>query len=211
MPYRLSSQYFCESCRIDTQSHHNHQKLILDCLKWIGANLHVNPWWNGDVTNQRILKCTIFQGFSSQKSSFLIEIQTIFNPECFESNLRCLIRFIKDFILLTVVLKWSRNSRTFVAWVQKFCFFNMVRCAEIIISHRNSNHFQSWVSLESSKMYDSIYQNFYFVVRAFESIEKFKKVYSLGAKIAFFVLICHTEIMISHWISHHFQSWMYLM
>ena len=93
----------------------------------------------------------------------------------------------------------------------KFCFFNMVRCAEIIISHRNSNHFQSWVSLESSKTYDSIYQNFYFVVRAFESIEKFKKVYSLGAKIAFFVLICHTEIMISHWISHHFQSWMYLM
>jgi hypothetical protein len=54
------------------------------------------------------------------------------------------------------------------------------------------------VSLESSKTYDSIYQNFYFVVRAFESIEKIKKVYSLGAKIAFFVLICHTEIMISH-------------
>jgi hypothetical protein len=54
------------------------------------------------------------------------------------------------------------------------------------------------MSLESSKTYDSIYQNFYFDVRAFESIEKFKKVYSLGAKIAFFVLIRHTEIMISH-------------
>ena len=122
IPYRLSSQYFCESCRIDTQSHQSHHKSILDCLKWIGANLHVNPWWNGDVTNQRILKCTIFQGFSSQKSSFLIEIQTIFNAECFQSNLRCVIRFINDFILLTVVLKWSRNSRTFVAWVQKIVF-----------------------------------------------------------------------------------------
>ena len=101
--------------------------------------------------------------------------------------------------------------KNFCSTGAKFCFFDMVRCAEIIISHRNSNHFQSWVSLESSKTYDSINQNFYFVVRAFESIEKFKKVYSLGAKIAFFVLICHTEIMISHWISHHFQSWMNLM
>jgi len=54
------------------------------------------------------------------------------------------------------------------------------------------------MSLKSSKMNDSIYQNFYFVVRAFESIEKFKKVYSLGAKIAFFVIICFTEIAISH-------------
>ena len=80
----------------------------------------------------------------------------------------------------------------------KNCFFNVVCCAEIIISHRTSNHFQSRVSLESSKMYDSIYQNFYFVVRAFESIEKIKKVYSLGAKTTFFVLIRFTEIAISH-------------
>jgi hypothetical protein len=101
--------------------------------------------------------------------------------------------------------------KNFCSMGANFCFFNMVRCAEIIISHQNSNHFQSWVSLESSKTYDSIYQNFHFVVRAFKTIEKFKKVYSLGAKIAFCVMICHTEIMISHWISHHFQSWMYLM
>ena len=119
---RLSSQYFSESCRIDTQSHQSHHKSILDCLKCIGANLHVNPRWNRDVTNQRILKCTIIQGFSSQKSSFLIEIQTIFNLECLQSNLRCVIRFIKDFILLTVVLKWSRNSRTCVAWKQVLFF-----------------------------------------------------------------------------------------
>jgi hypothetical protein len=54
------------------------------------------------------------------------------------------------------------------------------------------------MSLEQSKPYDLIYQNFYFVVRAFESIGKFKKVCSLGAKIAFFVMICFTEITISH-------------
>ena len=159
-----------------------------------------------------VQKLRFLSWFALQKPSFLIEIQTIFNAECFESNLWCVIRFIKDFILLTVVLKWSRNSRTFVASVQYFVFLIwFAGCAEIIISHRNSNHFQSRVSLESSNTYDSIYQNFYFVVRAFESIEKFKKVYSLGAKLAYFVLICDTEIMISHWISHHFQSWMYLM
>jgi hypothetical protein len=47
-------------------------------------------------------------------------------------------------------------------------------------------------------MYDSIYQNFYFVVRAFKLIQKIKKVYSLAAKITFFVLIRFTEIAISH-------------
>jgi len=94
---------------------------------------------------------------------------------------------------------------------RKSFFFHMVRCTEITISHRNSNHFQSWMSLNQSKPYDSIYQKLYFVVRAFESIGKFKKVYSLGAKIAFFVMICFTEITITHWISNHFQSWMYLM
>ena len=93
----------------------------------------------------------------------------------------------------------------------KNCFFHMVRCTEITVSHRNSNHFKSWMSLQQSKPYDLIYQNFYFVVRAFESIGKFKKVCSLGAKIAFFVMIRCTEIAITHWISNHFQSWMYLM
>ena len=54
------------------------------------------------------------------------------------------------------------------------------------------------MSLEQSKPYDLIYQIFYFVVRAFELIEKFKKVCRLGAKIAFFVVIRVTEIAISH-------------
>ena len=65
--------------------------------------------------------------------------------------------------------------------------------------------------LEWSKTYDLIYQKFYFVVRAFEPIEKFKKVCSVGAKIAFFVMIRVTEIAYSYWISNYFQSWMYLM
>jgi len=66
--------------------------------------------------------------------------------------------------------KLIENSKSVVAWAQTFC---MVRCTEITISYRNSNHFQSWMSLEQSKKYDSIYQFFYFVVRVFESTEKF--------------------------------------
>jgi hypothetical protein len=54
------------------------------------------------------------------------------------------------------------------------------------------------MSLNQSKPYDSIYKKLYFVVRAFESIGKFKKVCRLGAKIAFFVMIRFTEITISH-------------
>ena len=122
MPYRLSSQYFCESCQIDPQSHQSHHKSILDCMKWIGANLYVNPWWNHDVSNRRILKCTNFQGSSSHKSSFLIEIQTIFNPGCFQSNLWYVIRFIKQFILSLEVVNRSRNSRNFVARLKSFFF-----------------------------------------------------------------------------------------
>ena len=47
-------------------------------------------------------------------------------------------------------------------------------------------------------MCDLIYQNFYFVVRASELKAKYKKVYSVGEKIAFFVMIRVTEIAISH-------------
>ena len=60
-------------------------------------------------------------------------------------------------------------------------------------------------------MCDLIYQKFCFVVRASELIAKYKKVYSVGEKIAFFVMIRVTEIAISHSISNHFQSWMYHM
>ena len=47
-------------------------------------------------------------------------------------------------------------------------------------------------------MCDWIYKNFCFVVRAFELKEKYKKVYSVGEQIAFFVMIRVTEIAISH-------------
>jgi len=60
-------------------------------------------------------------------------------------------------------------------------------------------------------MCDWIYKNFCFVVRAFELKEKYKKVYSVGEQIAFFVMIRVTEIAISHWILNRFQSSMYHM
>jgi hypothetical protein len=148
MAYRLSSQYFCESCQIDTQSHQRHHKSILNCLKWIGANLHFNPWWNRDVVNQHILKSANFLFFSSHKSSFLIEIQTNFNPGCFQSNLRCVVRIIKQFILLCEVLNWSRNSRTFVAWVQKFLFWY----GSLLRNHHFSSKFKPFSILSVSKV-----------------------------------------------------------
>ena len=43
--------------------------------------------------------------FAAQKSPFLIEIQTIFNPECLLSNLRSLIRFINFFYFVVRVFE----------------------------------------------------------------------------------------------------------
>jgi hypothetical protein len=73
--------------------------------------------------------------FAAQKSPFLIEIQTIFNPECLETNLSLMIRFIKIFILLSELLNRLVNSRKFVGWVQKLRFFVIIRVTEITISH----------------------------------------------------------------------------
>ena len=157
-----------------------------------------------------ILKSANSKCFSSQKSPFLIEIQTIFNPKCSQSHLRCVIRFIKHFILLCEILNWSRNSRKFCWLGAKICFFAMVRCKEFIISHRNSNHLQSRMSLKSSKMCDSIYQNFIWLSEVLNRLTNSRKFVAWVQKLRFFVMLRFTEITISHWISNHPQSWMSL-
>ena len=53
--------------------------------------------------------------FAAKKSPFLIEIQTIFNPESLLSNLRSMIRFINLFILLSEFLNRLKNSKSLIS------------------------------------------------------------------------------------------------
>ena len=57
----------------------------------------------------------LFVWFAAQKSPFLIEISTIFNPKCFLSNLRSMIQFINYLILLWEFSIWLTNSISLIS------------------------------------------------------------------------------------------------
>jgi hypothetical protein len=126
-------------------------------------------------------------------------------PESSKINFRLLEMNMCKFRRQSYLEPWCTKAAHIDSWRILMLFF-----LEIIISNWNSNHFQLWMFPKWSKMCDSIYQRFYSVVRGFELIEKFKKCYSVGAKVFFFTMVRCTEITISYRNSNHFQSWMSL-